>query len=131
MLVFGRKTSSVGTSMNKLSPKRDINSDEEFLALAERLLLRLQDFKPHDYITLNLLQIKERRAGLDECDIKILQGMNSDDIYTQFGKYILLKDRASAEACLAKFPEEEQEKYKHYPIYALFSELQDRKGDDK
>lgn len=109
----------------------DINSDEEFLALAERLLLRLQKFKPHDYITLNLLQIKERRAGLDECDIKILQRMNSDDMYTQFGKYVLLKDRASAEACLAKFPEEEKEKYKHYPIYTLFSGLQDRKGDDK
>lgn len=108
----------------------DINSDEEFLALAERLLLRLQEFKPHDYITLNLLQIKERRTGLDENDITVLEGMDSDDVYTQFGKYVLLKDKVSAESCLAKFSEAEQEKYRQYPIYTLFSGLQDRKWDD-
>lgn len=101
----------------------DINGDEEFLALAEKLLQRLQEFESHDYIILNLLQIKERRTGLDENDIAVLQGMDSDDVYTQFGKNVLLKDKAAAEACLARFPEKDQEIYKQYPIYALFSRL--------
>ena len=108
----------------------DINSDKEFLVLAERLLLRLQEYQPHDYITLNLLQMKERRSGLDGNDITVLHEMNGNDMYMQFGKYVLLKDRASAEAYLMKFPEDEQRKYKQYPIYTLFSKLQDKEKDE-
>ena len=101
----------------------DINGDEQFLSLAEKLLNRLNAFKPYDYTTLNLLQIKKRRTGLDKDDETILESINSDDVYARFGKYVLLNDKASAEACFAEFPMEEQEKYQQYPIYTLYSRL--------
>ena len=102
----------------------DLNGDDEFLALAERLLKRLQEYATTDYVTLNLLQIKERRVGLDEADKATLMKMNNDNIYTQFGKSVLLKDKISAEAWMAKFSSKEKEEYEAYPIYTLFRQLQ-------
>ena len=102
----------------------DLNGDEEFLALAERLLKRLQEFATTDYVTLNLLQIKERRVGLDETDKVSLMEMNDDDIYKQFGKSVLLKDKTSAETWMAKFTSKEKEEYETYPINTLFRQLQ-------
>ena len=101
----------------------DINGDEQFLSLAEKLLNRLNAFKQHDYVTLNLLQIKKRKMGLDKDDETILESINSDDIYAMFGKYVLLNDKSAAEAYFAKFPKEEQEKYQQYPIYTLYLRL--------
>ena len=101
----------------------DINGDEQFLSLAEALMNRLNAFKPHDYTTLNLLQIKKRMIGLDKNDEAILESISSDDIYALFGKYVLLNDKASAKACLEKFPKDEQGKYQQYPIYSLYLQL--------
>ena len=101
----------------------DINGDIEFLSLAEKMLERLNDYKPQNYITLNQLQIKKRKKGLDEDDKAILMEMNSGDVYTLFGKYVLLEDKTAAEQYLSQFSPEEKERYKSYPIYTLFSRI--------
>lgn len=101
----------------------DINGDEQFLDMALYLIDRLEKYKNHEYLLINRLQIKKRRNPLNDEDIKCLTDINSEDILTLFGKYVLLGDKIAADSYFEQFAISIQNEYKEYPIYKLYCDL--------
>lgn len=99
------------------------NSDLHFLALAEYLLQLLEPFITEETILLNRLQIKRKTGEFNKNDLELLNKIDSDEIHILFGKYVLLGNRTKAQRYFEQFSEEDQSRYKDFPIYKLYSEL--------
>ena len=100
----------------------DLNSDLNFLALAEYLLQLLEPFVTKELILLNRLQIKKRTGEFNDGDFTLLNKIKSDEIHILFGKYVLLGNKATAKIYFEQFSDEDQSIYKGYPIYKLYDE---------
>lgn len=101
----------------------DYNSDSHFLVLAEYLLQLLEPFVTEELILLNRLQIKKRTGELNKNDLKILKGIDSEDIHILFGKHVLLGNKTKAQEYYEQFSENDQSMYKKFPIYKLYDQL--------
>ena len=99
----------------------DICSDDHFLDLAILILNRLNSYESEIIIELNKLQIKKRKGGLEASDITFLNGLPADDLYLQFGKYVLLGQKEQAMDCFKQFPDDKRNEFANYPIYTLLS----------
>lgn len=101
----------------------DCNSDSQFLVLAEYLLQLLEPFITEELILLNRLQIKKRTGKFNKGDFNLLNKIESDEIHILFGKYVLLGDKTKAQIYFKRFSDEDQSRYKGFPIYKLYSQL--------
>ncbi len=101
----------------------DVSNNLHFLDLAEYLLQKLDAFIDKELFHLNRLQIRKRKGVLDHADIEFLNGIKSSNIYTMFGKNVLLGYKEQASMCFEQFSKDDQTLYKTFPIYKLFSEL--------
>lgn len=101
----------------------DRNSDSHFLVLAEYLLQLLEPFITEELILLNRLQIKKRTGEFNKDDLDLLNKIDSDEIHILFGKYVLLGDKTKAQIYFKRFSDEDQSRYKGFPIYKLYSQL--------
>lgn len=101
----------------------DCNSDLNFLVLAEYLLQLLEPFVNKELILLNRLQIKKRTGEFNDDDFALLNKIKNDEIHILFGKYVLLGNKAKAKIYFEQFSDEDQSRYKGYPIYKLYDEL--------
>ena len=102
----------------------DINKDDLFLDLAEKMLKRLNGFNLDDLILLNHLQIKKRRGTIEQTDIDTLNSLDSTDYRVLFGKYVLQGLKKEANEQFSRFSEEEKERYKTYPIFKYYAQLE-------
>lgn len=101
----------------------DRNSDSHFLVLAEYLLQLLEPFITEELILLNRLQIKKRTGEFNKDDLDLLNKIDSDEIHILFGKYVLLGNKIKAQKYFEQFSEEDQSRYKGFPIYKLYGQL--------
>lgn len=101
----------------------DRNSDSHFLVLVEYLLQLLEPFITEELILLNRLQIKKRTGEFNKDDLDLLNKIDSDEIHILFGKYVLLGDKTKAQIYFKRFSDEDQSRYKGFPIYKLYSQL--------
>ena len=49
--------------------------------------------------------------------------IESDEIHILFGKYVLLGDKTKAQIYFKRFSDEDQSRYKGFPIYKLYIQL--------
>ena len=100
----------------------DENKDCKALELAQYQfdkISELENDKP--YFIINVLQLKKRREGLAEQDIKILREVAAvSDLQISFGANVLLGDNDKAKQAFEKMGKETQELIKEYPIYYLY-----------
>ena len=101
----------------------DRNSDSHFLVLAEYLLHLLEPFITEELILLNRLQIKKRIGEFNKDELDLLNKIDSDELHIIFGKYVLLGNKTKAQQYFEQFSEEDQSKYKSFPIYKLYGQL--------
>lgn len=99
------------------------NSDSHFLVLAEYLLQLLESFITKELILLIRLQIKKRTGEFNKDDLDLLNKIDSDEIHILFGKYVLLGNKTKAQKYFEQFSEEDQSRYKDFPIYKLYGQL--------
>lgn len=100
----------------------DENKDCKALELAQYQfdkISELENDKP--YFIINVLQLKKRREGLAEQDIKKLREVAAvSDLQISFGANVLLGDNDKAKQAFEKMGKETQELIKEYPIYYLY-----------
>ena len=89
----------------------------------EYLLQLLEPFITEELILLNRLQIKKRTGKFNKGDFNLLNKIESDEIHILFGKYVLLGDKTKAQIYFKRFSDEDQSRYKGFPIYKLYSQL--------
>lgn len=105
----------------KLISAYDLSSKREFLDLARRIYTRCQS---HDIcFVINQLQIKARETGLTDSDMKMLDGIETNDVQALFCKNVLMRNKTLADAYYAEMREEERVSIKELPIMKLYSEL--------
>ncbi len=109
--------------MLKIINVYDINSDENFLKLAQYILDKVEIFVSKELFQLNHMQIKKRQYGLTAQDIKLIRNLEETDDYSAFGKYVLLEEKDEALRYYEKFSKDERERYKKFPIYTLYTQL--------
>ncbi|MGH0499015.1 DUF4365 domain-containing protein [Bacillus wiedmannii] len=106
----------------------DLSQNEDFLDLAEYIYSKYQgDTLTPEILYINLTQIKKRRVGeLSEADVhrlfSIKQKHTADKGIT-FCTSVLLESKVEAKLLFGKFSEEEQERYKAFPIYKLYYDM--------
>ncbi|MGF2716333.1 DUF4365 domain-containing protein [Bacillus cereus] len=106
----------------------DLSQNEDFLELAEYIYSKYQgDTLTPEILYINLTQIKKRRVGeLSENDIHRLFSIkqeHADDKGITFCTSVLLESKVEAKLLFGKFSEEEQERYKAFPIYKLYFDM--------
>ena len=72
---------------------------------------------------INRMQIKKRRGLLNKSDVYTLSKMDSMDKQEECGRYILLGNKREAEKLISQMSQEEQDLFKVYPIFKLYTEL--------
>ena len=72
---------------------------------------------------INKMQIKKRRGLLNKSDVYTLSKMDSMDKQEECGRYILLGNKREAEKLISQMSQEEQDLFKVYPIFKLYTEL--------
>lgn len=78
--------------------------------------------KKNIYI-INKMQIKKRQGKLEQSDVYTLSKMKCIDRAEECGRYILLENKQEAEKYFSQMLKEEQDLFKMYPIFKLYTEL--------
>ncbi|MGH0692415.1 DUF4365 domain-containing protein [Bacillus cereus] len=106
----------------------DLSKNVKFLDLAEYIYEKYSgDALTPEILYINQTQIKKRREGkLTETDIDRLYAIKLEHvghIDMNFCTSVLLESKVEAKLSFGRLNKEEQENYKAYPIYKLYSDL--------
>ena len=71
----------------------------------------------------SVVQIKKRTGEFNKDDFDQLNKIDSDEKHILFGKYVLLGNDTKAKKYFEQFSEEDQSRYKGFPIYKLYDQL--------
>lgn len=102
----------------------DKENNQRLLAVAEDLYDRMIDvYGENTLYIINKMQIKRRLNLLSHADINKIASLISVSNMEDFGKYVVLGNKEKAEKFFKMMSDEEQNTFKEYPIYTLYTEL--------
>ena len=98
--------------------------NERLLEIAEKLFDKLINlFGEKNIYIINKMQIRKRMNQLSEIDKMALSNINCLDNMERCGKHILLENKQKAHYFYSKMGKKEQEIFKTYPIYTLYTQM--------
>ncbi len=107
----------------KLIQVYDINGDEHFLKLADYLSQKIENVLHHEHFIMNRLQIRKRLGVWGDKEAAELNEISSNANDTMFGKSVLQGNKIAADKYYGLMSAEEQEAYREFPIFTLYSKL--------
>src|SRR5690625_4900946 len=104
----------------------DVNKNKEFLTVVENVYRHLMKFDDEDDETyfLNVIQITKRKRNFNDNELELIfeKKANQEEPFMICGYSALLGNKTEFDFYFSRLTEEEQERFKAFPIYNLIAD---------